>query len=308
MTNIKKARLKSGLSQKEIAITLNVAQPSVSSWEAGRKIPMGKNLLGLSKLLGVSTDYLLGKTENTKHMPSELSKQVAKSIKINLEKVGKSKTELAEFLSVSKDLVDRWVSGIEYPTENYINEICIFFGIHRNELFSGTSLATAAIMEYLAEAKDYSNSRDCLISDSFIRLPVFEEIPYGSELDNLSVIDFEDVPAAWGRNGAEFFGLKVKGNQMYPKYLEGDTIIVRKTTHFSHNQDCVLCVGSHAAILQTIQRMPDGSITLRPINVSYPPRTYTQAEQEQLPIIILGIVVELRRPISEILTSLDSLE
>ena len=62
MNNIKTAREQRGMSQKEMAITLGIAQPTISNWESGRINPSNKNLLQLSELLSFSTDYLLGKT------------------------------------------------------------------------------------------------------------------------------------------------------------------------------------------------------------------------------------------------------
>lgn len=64
MNNIESARNAKGMSQKELAITLNVSQPTVSNWEADRKQPVGKNLLALSDVLDVPVDYILGRTNN----------------------------------------------------------------------------------------------------------------------------------------------------------------------------------------------------------------------------------------------------
>lgn len=64
MTNIEKAIEKSGLSQKEIAISLGVSQPAISNWRSGKKYPSGKNLQQLALLLNTSVDYLLGRSEN----------------------------------------------------------------------------------------------------------------------------------------------------------------------------------------------------------------------------------------------------
>ena len=63
MNNIKKAREAMNLSQKQVALELKVAPPTVSEWESGKKFPAGKRLSKLSEFLGVSTDYLLGKSE-----------------------------------------------------------------------------------------------------------------------------------------------------------------------------------------------------------------------------------------------------
>ncbi|MBQ0038341.1 MAG: helix-turn-helix transcriptional regulator [Clostridiales bacterium] len=59
--NIRIARINSGLSQKEVAITLHVSAPSVSDWESGKKTPTSDNICKLADLFGVSTDYLLGR-------------------------------------------------------------------------------------------------------------------------------------------------------------------------------------------------------------------------------------------------------
>lgn len=60
MNNIKKARERAGLSQKQVAINLKVSAPTVSEWESGKQNISAKNLMELSQLLGVSADYLLG--------------------------------------------------------------------------------------------------------------------------------------------------------------------------------------------------------------------------------------------------------
>lgn len=64
MTNFKKIRMQLGFSQKEVAITIGVSGPTVSEWESGKKTPSGKNLIALSNLFGVSTDFLLGNDNN----------------------------------------------------------------------------------------------------------------------------------------------------------------------------------------------------------------------------------------------------
>ena len=59
MNNIKKAREAKGLSQKAVALSLKVSAPTVSEWESGKKKPNSDNLIALSKLLDIDTDYLL---------------------------------------------------------------------------------------------------------------------------------------------------------------------------------------------------------------------------------------------------------
>lgn len=52
-------RKKQGLSQEELAEKLNVSRQAVSRWEVGSAQPDASNVLQLSKLFGVTADYLL---------------------------------------------------------------------------------------------------------------------------------------------------------------------------------------------------------------------------------------------------------
>lgn len=47
------------LSQEELAARLKVSRQAVSRWETGETMPETENVLGLSRLFQVSTDYLL---------------------------------------------------------------------------------------------------------------------------------------------------------------------------------------------------------------------------------------------------------
>lgn len=55
---IRELRIRKGLSQKELADILKVAQPSVYSWESGRCAPSAKLLPALAAALGCSIDDL----------------------------------------------------------------------------------------------------------------------------------------------------------------------------------------------------------------------------------------------------------
>lgn len=52
-------RKKSGWSQEELAQQLGVTRQSVSKWEGAQSVPDMDKILQMSRLFGVSTDYLL---------------------------------------------------------------------------------------------------------------------------------------------------------------------------------------------------------------------------------------------------------
>lgn len=67
MNRFKELRVKNGYkTQQDLAAVLFVNQTAVSQWERGVTIPSPPILLKLSELYGVSTDYLLGRTDEVK--------------------------------------------------------------------------------------------------------------------------------------------------------------------------------------------------------------------------------------------------
>lgn len=52
-------RKSNGMSQEDLAEKLDVSRQAISRWESGAAMPDANNILQLSKLFGVTTDYLL---------------------------------------------------------------------------------------------------------------------------------------------------------------------------------------------------------------------------------------------------------
>lgn len=80
MNRFKELRVKNGYkTQQDLAAVLFVNQTAVSQWERGVTIPSPPILLKLSELYGVSTDYLLGRTDEKSPAPQEPSASLAYS-------------------------------------------------------------------------------------------------------------------------------------------------------------------------------------------------------------------------------------
>lgn len=130
------------------------------------------------------------------------------------------------------------------------------------------------------------------------RIPVLGSIPAGIPVEAVEeILDWEEIPASWAAGGREYFGLKVKGDSMYPKYLDGDTVILRKQRACDPGDDCAVMVNGYDSTLKQVFPHEDGSVEIRPLNPSYPPKTYSPEEVASLPVSIAGVVVELRRKI-----------
>ena len=78
-----------GMSQEELAEKLNVSRQAISRWEMGTAQPDAQNILQISKLFGVTADYLLNDDyESDQEIPCV--KEVRNELKEKITKQGKN--------------------------------------------------------------------------------------------------------------------------------------------------------------------------------------------------------------------------
>lgn len=61
--NIKELRKSKRMTQKDLALAMNVSQQTVGAWETERAIPGADTLSELADYFNVTTDYLLGRPD-----------------------------------------------------------------------------------------------------------------------------------------------------------------------------------------------------------------------------------------------------
>lgn len=72
---IKTLREKAGLTQTQLAKRLGISRSTVNSWEMSLSTPSSIYLVELSRIFGVSTDYLLSLDDRVKIDISDLNEQ-----------------------------------------------------------------------------------------------------------------------------------------------------------------------------------------------------------------------------------------
>lgn len=124
-------------------------------------------------------------------------------------------------------------------------------------------------------------------------IPVLGDVAAGIPIEAITdIVDYEEIDAAMAKSG-EFFGLRIKGDSMEPRMREGDVVIVRQQESAETGDTVVVLVNGNSATVKKIKYGPDG-ITLLPTNPAHDPLFYSAAEVEQLPVRVIGRVVELR--------------
>lgn len=181
---------------------------------------------------------------------------------------------------ITKSMISRWEHNLAMPRNPYLSMYAYFFNIDMN---------------YLIGKTDIQNPLPTSNSTQGIRINVYGTIPAGIPIEAITEIeDWEEIPAAWAKGGNEFFALLVNGDSMYPKYLSGDVVILRKQANCECGDECAVYVNGYDATLKKIKKNEDGSVTLQPLNPNYAPQTYGINDEE---VNIVGKVVEIRRKV-----------
>ena len=126
-----------------------------------------------------------------------------------------------------------------------------------------------------------------------IKIPVLGHVAAGQPISAIEdIIDYEEITRDMAIKG-EYFGLVLKGDSMEPRMTTGDVVIVRSQPTAETGDIAIVLIGNEEGTCKKIKKTPEG-IMLISLNPAYEPMFYSNKQIEQLPITIVGKVVELR--------------
>lgn len=124
-------------------------------------------------------------------------------------------------------------------------------------------------------------------------IPVLGTVVAGIPLEAVEeILDWEEISVKLARTG-EFFGLQIKGDSMSARMIEGDVVIVRQQSDADTGDIVIAKVNGDDACCKKLIKNKDG-ITLQSLNPNYAAMYYNFNEMGQIPVTIIGKVVELR--------------
>lgn len=195
--------------------------------------------------------------------------------------------ELAERLNVSQSTIASWENGKRRPDLDLIPIIADFFGVSADLLYDRAPETPK--LDQVPQKSVKPGQKE------YISIPVLGSIPAGIPFEAIEdIIDWEDLAVEDTAPGKKYFGLKIKGDSMEPEYRSGDTIIVQQQVDCNSGDDCVVMVNGYDATFKRV-RLQENGLTLQPLNSKYEPRFFNAKEIQDLPVRILGVVVEIRR-------------
>ena len=182
--------------------------------------------------------------------------------------------DIAKITGVTQQSVSNWLNCKQIPRMGVIETLAGKFGVLKSDLL---------------EAKSYKQMRAI-----GIRIPILGTVPCGVPIEAIEdIIDYEDISESLNKKG-DHFGLKAKGDSMQPTIMDGDTLIVRLQESVESGQIAIVKVDGEEATCKKVLISEIG-ITLIPLNPAYSPVMFSAEQIQDLPVSIVGRVVEIRR-------------
>jgi len=201
-----------------------------------------------------------------------------------------SQVQLASMLNVTQAAVSKWECDNVPPETENMRKLAAILGVSVDELLRGERATPVHEIHYVPSDR----------SKRFIRIPVLGRIPAGIPIEAIEdVEDWEDFPVSDTIQGRRYFGLRIKGDSMEPEYRDGDVIIIQQQEDCRSGDDCAVMVNGDDATFKRV-RLQDNGLTLQPLNNKYEPRFFTARQVQELPVRILGVVVEIRRKVRRV--------
>lgn len=209
----------------------------------------------------------------------------AKNLNSIMEECDRTPSDIVNLLGVSKSTVSSWRNGKKMPRMDKIEALANYFGCLKSDLIEQKSLRAPEVTE-----------------DTVI-FPVIGEIAAGYDYPAYEDWsgDTVEIPKSYlhGRSRDDFFVLSIKGDSMYPQYMDGDKVLILKQSTMNRSGEIgAIIYDGDMATLKKIEYV-DGEdwVKLIPINPEYTPKTIRNEDLEQCHV--LGIPRLLVREIEQ---------
>lgn len=185
--------------------------------------------------------------------------------------------ELHEKTGLSESLISKYLSGVAVPRQRKIDI-----------LSNALEVNPVWLMGY-----DVPMESIPIKKIDKIKIPVLGKVKAGYDyLAQENVIGYESIDNV--SDPENYYALQVTGDSMEPLFSDGDIAIVHKQDDFDSGNTCIILVNGDEATVKKIVKMDDG-IDLIAMNPYYPVRHFTKNEMNEIPVKVIGKVVEARK-------------
>lgn len=205
---------------------------------------------------------------------------LAERLKILRKQNNLTQIALAAKLNLDKSSIAKYESANVTPSPDILLKMASIFGVS---------------VDYLLGRNNYEDNYPRQPEPTNgVWIPVLGKVQAGIPIEAVEeIIDYEEISKSMAEQG-DYFALQIKGDSMEPQLYENDVAIVKQQNDCDSNDIAVVLVNGDEATVKRIKKGPEG-LMLIPNNPTYEPMFYNNEQIANLPVTIIGKVVEIRR-------------
>ena len=215
-------------------------------------------------------------------------KEMGAYLKKLREDKGLSTREVYELSKVSNSYLSLVENGHRRASAVVLKKLAPVYNVNYLDLYINAGYADLA--EYEKKEKIFSTK----LSDiQQTKIPVLGKVKAGYDyLANENVIghiylDFKPTDLE------NYYALQVVGDSMEPLFSDGDIAIVHKQDDFESGNTCIVLVNGDEATVKKVVKNDNG-IDLIAMNPYYPIRHFSKDDMNEIPVKVIGKVIEAR--------------
>ncbi len=212
----------------------------------------------------------------------------ADRLRTAMSSAGLKAIDLHERTGISKASISEYLSGNYEPKQKNVYRLAEALHVAPSYLMGLSEPAPQPPADGLpASAQPPAKEKG-------VRIPVLGRVIAGIPIEAIEeVLDWEEIPQKMAATG-RFFALRVCGRSMEPRILEGDVVIVRQQEDVDSGDIAIVLVNGDEATVKRVKKQEDGIILIATNTSVYEPHFYSNQEIHDLPVRVIGKVVELR--------------
>lgn len=193
---------------------------------------------------------------------------------------GLNKRQMAEILNLPYTTYNNYETGAREPGSDVLIKISKQFGVSVDYLIGNTEFKYGNV-----------NLNVPQLSEEKVTFPILGSIAAG--YDELAIENYDgetvEIPISYlkGRNKEDYFVLSVKGDSMYPLYMNGDIVLILRQTTLNHSGEigAVMYESENATLKKVEYVAGENWLKLIPINPEYKPKIIEGSDLEQCRIL-----------------------
>lgn len=213
---------------------------------------------------------------------ADSTKSVGKLIYDRRTELGITQKEVADFVGVSEATVSRWESG-------HIDNM------RRDRIAALSKILRMSPLAIMGIDDDLSSRLPNMVSIEArtFRVPIVGRVAAGRPIvADEEIVGYEYIDNKYSKDGHEYFGLRIVGKSMEPTIMDGDIVIVRRQNYVENGEIAIVLIDGEEATAKEVKESADGITLIGHNTAVYTPHFYSAQEVKNLPVQIIGRVVQ----------------